>query len=226
MHRSAKRNSAGLCPEMNVRTTGVALALAAAAVTGVALVASQPPSPAAAPADLVLRNGRIVTVDDSLPEAQALAARGDTIIAVGSDAEIAPYIGPRTQVMDLTGRLALPGFIEGHAHFMGIGEAHINLNFTSAKSWDEIVAMVATAARTAKAGDWIVGRGWHQEKWSAVPTPSVEGFPLHETLSRVSPDNPVLLAHASGHASFGALGVIASMQGSGAPRRVPTPGSL
>ena len=62
--------------------------------------------------------------------------------------------------------------------------------------------MVAAAASTAKPGQWIYGRGWHQEKWTAKPEPNVEGFPLHDALSKVSPNNPVLLTHASGHASF------------------------
>ena len=62
--------------------------------------------------------------------------------------------------------------------------------------------MVAAAAREAKPGEWIQGRGWHQEKWTAPPQPNVEGFPLEASLSRVSPRNPVLLTHASGHAAF------------------------
>src|SRR5437762_40969 len=67
---------------------------------------------------------------------------------------------------------------------------------------DAIVRMVGEAAKKARPGDWILGRGWHQEKWSEVPSPNVDGFPLHEALSRVSPNNPVWLTHASGHAGF------------------------
>jgi predicted amidohydrolase YtcJ len=70
------------------------------------------------------------------------------------------------------------------------------------KDWNEIVSMVAAAAKQAKPGEWILGRGWHQEKWSSVPSPNVEGFPFHDELSKVSPENPVILTHASGHASF------------------------
>jgi predicted amidohydrolase YtcJ len=153
-------------------------------------------------ADLVLRNGRIVTVDERRPEAQAIAIRGDRIVAVGTGDEIAKHVGPRTEVIDLAGQLAIPGFIEGHAHFTGIGQARLNLNLTKAKSWDEIVAMVGDAAKKAKPGEWIFGRGWHQEKWDRTPEPNVEGFPIHDALSKVSPDNPVLLTHASGHAAF------------------------
>ena len=155
-----------------------------------------------APADLVLRGGKIVTLDPAKPEVQALAARGGAIVAIGSAQEIAPFIGPSTEVIDLAGQLAIPGFIEGHGHFTGIGEGKLNLDLMNTKSWDEIVAMVAQAVEKAKPGEWIYGRGWHQEKWTSTPNPNVEGFPTHASLDRVSPNNPVVLTHASGHASF------------------------
>lgn len=154
------------------------------------------------PADLVLRNGKIVTVDARRPEAQAIAVSGYTISAVGSNEEIARYVGPNTQVIDLDGRLAIPGFIEGHGHYMGLGQSKMELDLTTAKNFDDIVAMVADAARKAQPGDWIQGRGWHQEKWNKVPRPNVEGVPLHAALDRVSPNNPVYLTHASGHAAL------------------------
>ncbi len=154
------------------------------------------------PADLVLRNGKIVTVDADRPEAQAVAISGSTIAAVGSNEDIARYVGPNTQVIDLNGRLAIPGFIEGHGHYMGLGESKMELDLTKAKNFDDIVAMVADAVKKAKPGDWIQGRGWHQEKWNKVPQPNVEGVPLHQALDRVSPNNPVYLTHASGHAAL------------------------
>ncbi len=154
------------------------------------------------PADLVLRNGKIVTVDPARPHAEALAIRGDIITAVGTNKEVQAYIGPNTRVIDLGGKPAVPGFIEGHGHFTGIGQAKMNLDLMSVKNWDEVVAKVAEAARKAQPGEWILGRGWHQEKWDRRPVPNVEGFPTHNSLSKVSPDNPVLLTHASGHASF------------------------
>jgi len=163
--------------------------------------AAQPPS-AARPADLVLRGGKIVTVDEARPEAQALAVTGDTIVALGSNQEIQRFIGPATRVIDLKGALAVPGLIDAHVHFTGVGEAARNLKLGTAKNWDEIVRMVGEAARNAKPGEWIIGRGWHQEKWSEVPAVNVEGFPVHDALTRVSPDNPVWLTHASGHAGF------------------------
>jgi predicted amidohydrolase YtcJ len=154
------------------------------------------------PAELVLTNGKIVTVETAGSQAQAVAVRGGRIVALGSSAEVKRHIGPSTQVIDLKGQLVIPGFIEGHGHFTGVGTAELQLKLMKTQSWDEIVAMVAEAVKTAKAGQWIRGRGWHQEKWRTKPEPNVEGFPTHHSLSAVSPNNPVYLTHASGHASF------------------------
>ena len=171
----------------------VVFAIAAAGTQG---------APQVAPADLVLRGGRIITLDAQTPAAEALAARNGAIVAIGTAAAIAPYIGPNTQVIDLKGQTAVPGFIEGHGHFNNLGESKLNLELQNTKSWEEIVHMVALAVEKAKPGQWIVGRGWHQEKWTSVPQPNVEGFPLRASLDKVSPNNPVILTHASGHASF------------------------
>jgi predicted amidohydrolase YtcJ len=153
-------------------------------------------------ADIVLRNGRIVTVDSAMPTAQAVAIRGDRILAVGTDEEIRRYTGETTEVIDLAGRLAIPGLIEGHGHFLGLGRARMILDLTQAETWNDIIGMVSAAARDAAPGAWISGRGWHQEKWTSVPANSVDGVPLHDELSAASPNNPVYLTHASGHASF------------------------
>ncbi len=154
------------------------------------------------PADLVIQGGKIVTVDDNNPAVEALAARDGMIVALGTQAEVAAYIGDTTEVIDLAGQLAVPGFIEGHGHFMSLGDAKIQLDLRTAGSWQDILDQVAQAAAEAAPGEWIRGRGWHQEKWSAVPEPNVEGFPVHTSLSELTPDNPVLLTHASGHALF------------------------
>jgi len=154
------------------------------------------------PADLVLTNGKIVTMDSAVPQAEALAVRGDKVIDVGTAKKIYKYVGEKTEVVDLGGKLATPGFIDSHLHFTGIGQAKLSLDLTKARSWDDIVAMVAEAVKKAKPGEWITGRGWHQEKWDKAPEPNVNGLPLHDALSRVSPDNPVVLTHASGHSSL------------------------
>ena len=176
--------------------------------------------PGLEPADLVLRNGKIVTVDDTNPEAQALAVRGNEIVAVGTNAEVDAYRSEMTTVIDLDGQLAIPGFIEGHGHFLGVGNAQMQLRLMDSQNWEEVVSVVAAAVEQAQPGQLIRGRGWHQEKWDPLPEPNVEGFPLHDRLSEVSPDNPVLLTHASGHATFAnAL----AMEMSGITRDTPNP---
>lgn len=171
-------------------------------------------------ADLVLRNGKIVTLDPAAPQVQAIAITSGKVVAVGTDAEIARQIQPSTKVVDLGGHLAIPGFIEGHGHFTGIGQAKMSLNLRDARTWDDIVNMVAAAAREAKPGEWIVGGGWHQEKWDKKPTPNVNGFPVNDSLSKVSPNNPVVLSHASGHAVFVNQ---AAMTRAGITRDTPNP---
>ncbi len=183
-------------------TAALVFTILVSALAVTARIAAGTPQPRAQTADLVLTNGKVVTVEPDAPAGQAVAIRGDRILAVGTDAAIKAHVGPNTQVIDVQGQLVIPGFIEGHGHFNGIGNAELGLKLMSAKTWDDIVEMVAERVKTAKPGEWIYGRGWHQEKWDVRPTPGVEGFPTHESLSKVSPDNPVLLTHASGHATF------------------------
>jgi len=170
----------------------LALVLAASACSG----------PSVEPADLVLMGGNVVTADDRVVDGTALAARGGRIIAVGTDAEIRHFVGDATEVVELAGRTAIPGFIEGHGHYTGVGRSTLQLNLMDVANWDEVVAMVQAAVAEAEPGELITGRGWHQEKWDRRPEPNVDGIPYHASLSAVSPDNPVLLTHASGHATF------------------------
>jgi len=151
-------------------------------------------------ADLVLTNGKIVTIEDNYPQAEAVAIKGDTIMAVGKKADINQLVGDSTMVVDLKGKLALPGFIESHAHFTGYGKSQQILKLRNAKNWDDIIFMVAEAAEISNPGDWILGRGWHQDKWTPKVEENIEGFPVHRLLSEVAPYNPVMLNHASGHA--------------------------
>ena len=159
-------------------------------------------APSGPVADLVLHGGIVATVDSDIGITEAIAVTDYTITAVGSDEEIAAYIGPGTQVIELNGRFAMPGFIEGHGHYMGLGRAKQILDLRNIATWTEAVSMVATAVDKAKPGEWIFGRGWHQDKWDSVPEDAVDGVPRNDTLNAVSPDNPVVLGHASGHAGF------------------------
>jgi predicted amidohydrolase YtcJ len=154
------------------------------------------------PADLVILGGKIYTADDKQPVAEAVVVQGDTIAFAGAEKEAREYIGDKTQVIDLQGKIMTPGFIEGHGHIMGVGYNELNLDLMSVKSYDELVARVKEAVSKAQPGQWILGRGWHQDKWDRKPEKMIKGFQTHQMLSEVSPNNPVFLRHASGHAAI------------------------
>lgn len=154
------------------------------------------------PADMIISGGTIYTVDDSKPTVEAVAVLSGKIVFAGSAAEVEKYKGEQTQMIDLQGQTMTPGFIESHGHIMGLGYNELNIDLMDTKSWDEIVARVQEAVGKAKPGEWIIGRGWHQDKWDKKPERMVNGFQTHHQLSEVSPDNPVYLGHASGHAGF------------------------
>ena len=159
--------------------------------------------PGRAEADLVIQGARVLTLDETNPEAEAVAVAGNTILAVGTMEEISPLIAGDTRVIELESEnIVLPGLIDGHGHFMSLGESLMQLDLRSPRSWNEIVELVADAAAIAGPGEWIEGRGWHQDKWDSPPVPAVEGLPVHASLSAVSPDNPVMLIHVSGHGVF------------------------
>ena len=151
-------------------------------------------------ADLVLQNGQIYTVEDQGEVFDAIAIKKDKILKIGSKREIQTHINHTTTVIDLEGKTVFPGFIDSHAHFMSLGYLKLNLDLNETKNWTEILEMVKTAVKNSKPGTWIEGRGWHQEKWERLPGTIVEGYPVHEDLSLISPNNPVYLKHASGHA--------------------------
>jgi predicted amidohydrolase YtcJ len=188
-------------------TTLLIAASLLAACGGGSDTATEAEAPAAAsasvaPADLVLRGGTIATVDTNVGNVEAIAVTGYQVTAVGGNDEISAYIGPETEVVELNGRFVMPGFIEGHGHFLSLGRSKQILDLNDVENWDEIVSMVATAVDKSRPGEWIFGRGWHQDKWNKVPDDAVDGVPRNDSLNEISPDNPVILGHASGHAAF------------------------
>ena len=182
---------------MSTPTAAASLALLLLALACASPGDDQP----AGEAELVLRGGRIVTLDDAAPEVTAIAFADGRIVALG-DADVAAWTGPSSEVVELDGRLVVPGFIDAHAHFLGLGDFAMQVDLRDAADFDEVVARVAEAVQSARPGELVRGRGWHQEKWTDAPEPNVQGLPLHHALSRVSPENPVVLTHASGHATF------------------------
>ncbi len=154
------------------------------------------------PADLIIRGGTIYTVEEGSPVVEAVAVIGDRIVFAGDLKDVSAYEGENTRIIDLQGRTMTPGFIEGHGHFMGLGYNELNLDLMSVTSYEELVEKVKEAVAKAQPGQWIVGRGWHQDKWTTKPEIMFKGFQTHQLLSSVSPNNPVFLRHASGHAGF------------------------
>ena len=154
------------------------------------------------PADLIIRGGTIYTVEEGNPVVEAVAVSGDKIVFAGDLKDVSKYEGENTRIIDLQGKTMTPGFIEGHGHFMGLGYNELNLDLMSVTSYEELVEKVKEAVAKAQPGQWIVGRGWHQDKWTTKPEIMFKGFQTHQLLSSVSPNNPVFLRHASGHAGF------------------------
>ena len=170
-------------------------------------------------ADLIIINADLATVDET-QRGDAVAVIGDRIHAIGNTSDIEKLQGENTEVIDAENQFVMPGFIEGHGHFSGLGQSLMNLNFLKSKSWDEIVAMVEERIKTAEPGEWITGRGWHQEKWTQALENSVLGYPFHDRLSAISPENPVMLGHASGHGLFANA---KAMEIAGVTKETPNP---
>ncbi len=146
--------------------------------------------------DLVLRNGKVATVDENFSIQEAIAVKDDKIVFVGSDEDVASFVGQSTQVIDLDGQFVLPGLIDGHAHMHNLGEELMNLDIYGATSFQQIVDKVAEKAQTVEPGEWIIGGRWDQNNWE------VKEFPEHDALSAVSPDNPVYLRRVDGNSAF------------------------
>jgi predicted amidohydrolase YtcJ len=166
------------------------------------------------PADLILFNGAILTMDPARPEATAVAARDGSIVAVGGDQEILTLSGPATRRIDLKQAFALPGLIDAHGHIRSLGEQLASLDLRGVASVDEIARRAAGRASELPAGEWVTGGGWDQNLWPG------ERFPDHRALTAAVPDRPVWLSRIDGHAGWANL---KAMQAAGISRRTPDP---
>jgi predicted amidohydrolase YtcJ len=149
--------------------------------------------PAAAP-DVMLVGGDIWTMDPQHPRVAAVAWRGDQIVAVGDDAAIRALAGPSTRVIDLRGRSATPGLIDAHCHLYGLGSDLESVSVRELTSEAATVAVVAEAAKSRPASQWLVGRGWDQNRWPG------QQFPTRKRLDAAVADRPVVLTRIDGHA--------------------------
>lgn len=159
-------------------------------------------SSSAGPATLILHGGNVVTMDEAHPTATAVAIRDARIIFVGDDAGALATRGDATRVVDLAGATAIPGLTDAHAHLMGVGRLSARVDVLGSTTYAELLDAVSAAVARTEPGVWIVGRGWHQEKWTDAPPSAVRGFPTNEDLNRIAPQNPVSIRHASGHGSL------------------------
>jgi predicted amidohydrolase YtcJ len=144
-------------------------------------------------ADLALINGVIYTGDPKQPRVQALAARGETIVATGTTSDIRKLAGASTQVIDLHGGFAMPGFNDAHLHLASGGQAKLSVDLEGAKSRAEFQQRVRARVATAKPGEWITGRGWDHTLWNPP------NFPTRQELDEVTGDHPAFFSHISGH---------------------------
>jgi predicted amidohydrolase YtcJ len=166
------------------------------------------------PADLIVTNARIYTVDEARPRAQALAVKDGRFLFAGSEREAMALRGPSTRVVDAGGHTIIPGMVDAHAHLLGLGEALQQVDLTGTRSYDDVVARVVAAAKGVPAGKWILGRGWDQNDWADTR------FPTHDALTRAVPNNPVYLTRVDGHAG---LANAAAMRAANVTAKTPDP---
>ena len=152
--------------------------------------------------DKVIISDSVYTAADDSTAINAVAIINDRIAAVGDSSEILNKLDPSTEIVRIKDGFVMPGLIEGHGHFSGLGNSLQNLNFLKDTSWAQIVQKVVEKAEGLEEGEWVFGRGWHQEKWTVTPEESFDGYPLHNELSQLTSDNPVMLVHASGHSLY------------------------
>jgi len=135
-------------------------------------------------------------VDENFTFAEAVAITGNIITFVGSNTEIEDHIGDQTRIIDLEGKLAIPGLIDAHVHLPDFGASLENLNFVGTTSFQQVIDLVEEKVKTVDDGEWILGRGWDQNDWQD------KQFPMHDALSAVSPNNPVWLDRVDMHAAI------------------------
>ncbi|HEX2207735.1 MAG TPA: amidohydrolase [Longimicrobium sp.] len=180
---------------------------------------SEAPVEEASAADMVFVGGRVFLADSANTLVQALAVRDGRVLAVGTDAEVRRLAGPRTQVVDLNGRLVTPGFNDAHIHFGAGGRGLLDVQLLGTASLAEIERRVAAAAAQAQPGEWILGRGWDHTR---LPQSELGpgGWPTKEILDRAAPNHPVLLSRVDGHTSWANT---AALRLAGIDRNTPDP---
>ena len=189
----------------------LAAVLALASAVGVGAGEQSPARPEAA--DLVLRGGR-VWPGKGLPEGTAIAIKGERVVAVGSDAAVRDRVGAGTRVVELKGRLVLPGFNDSHVHFLEGGFGELSVDLRDARDEADLASRVGAYARTLPEGAWIQNGNWDHESWPS------KALPTRQLVDPVTPRNPVLLSRLDGHM---ALANSRALQLAGITRATPDP---
>lgn len=145
-------------------------------------------------ADVVFKNGNIYTVNDKQARAEAVAVKGDKIIFVGSNKNVKAYEGTDTKIVDLKGNTVVPGLTDSHYHLAGVGAREMNLNLEGTNTLEDFLAKVKERVDRSQPGAWVTGRGWIETFWKP------QTFPTRYDLDKISPNNPVYLTRADGHA--------------------------
>ena len=158
------------------------------------------------PADIILANGRIYTMDGMHPWASAVAIRGESIVAVADSpagsvealsvlksSDFKQWVGPNTRVIDLHGQFAMPGFNDAHVHLAGAGYAKFAVNFEGAQSLSEFQQRIRERLKDFQPGEWMTGRGWDHTLWPE------KRFPTREDLDAVATDRPMIFSRMDGH---------------------------
>ena len=145
------------------------------------------------PADLIIVNATVHTMDSNQPKAEAVATLGNRVAAVGLTEEVRQLAGKKTRVIDAGGRLVLPGFNDAHVHFLMGGFQLANVDLRDAKSPQEFAERIQKFAEKVPAGQWIVGGEWDHERWPGAP------MPAKELIDAVTPNHPVFVSRLDGH---------------------------
>ncbi len=178
---------------------------------GVSVASAGEPKP---PADLVVLNGKVWTVDAAKPRAEAIAVVNDRIAAVGSNEEIKKWLGPHTRTLDARGKTVLPGLIDAHVHFSTGGFDVSGVQLKDARNREDFAARIGEHAKKLSKGEWILGGTWDHENWPGAP------LPTREWIDKLTPDNPVFVSRYDGHM---ALANSLALKLAGVTRDTPVP---
>jgi predicted amidohydrolase YtcJ len=166
------------------------------------------------PPDLIVHNAVVYTMADGQPAAEAFAVRDGRFVAVGASAHVLRSRGPSTRLLDAAGLTVVPGLQDAHGHVLGLGKPLQELDLRATRSFDAIVKKVRERASAVQPGEWIVGRGWDQNRWA------VTDWPAPGPLDLAAPENPVFLTRIDGHAALASRRALAA---AGVTRETPDP---